>query len=146
MDDLRYRMDDELYPNKLNSILDLVMNASDSDSSNKLMTRYCSELNTILSSDSSTINGLIDVDALKIRMGEDFKDNIYKENGYFNQFVDDVVDSLVEKFPMLSYFRKSLTSGISDKLSEDFGTTVEIDDDVFNRIVQSIVDYIRNIV
>lgn len=146
MDDLRYRMDDDLYPNKLNSILDLV-NASDSDSSNKLMlTRYCSELNTILSSDSSTIKGLIDVDALKRRMGEDFKDNIYKENGYFNQFVDDAVDSLVEKFPMLSYFRKSLTSGISNKLSEDFGTTVEIDDDVFNRIVQSIVDYIRNIV
>ena len=146
MDDLRYRMDDELYPSKLNSILDLVMNASDSDSSNKLITRYCSELNTILSSDSSTIKGLIDVDALKRRMGEDFKDNIYKENGYFNQFVDDAVDSLVEKFPMLSYFRKSLTSGISDKLSEDFGTIVEVDDDVFNRIVQSIVDYIRNIV
>ena len=145
MDDLRYRMDDELYPSKLNSILDLV-NASDSDSSNKLMTRYCSELNKILSSDSSTIKGLIDVDALKRRMGEDFKDNIYKENGYFNQFVEDAVDSLVEKFPMLSYFRKSLTSGISDKLSEDFGTTVEVDDDVFNRIVQSIVDYIRNIV
>ena len=47
---------------------------------------------------------------------------------------------------MLSYFRKSLTSGISDKLSEDFDTSVEVDDDVFNRIVQSIVDYIRNIV
>ena len=135
-------MDDESYPNKLNSILNLV-NASDSDS-NK-MTRYCSELNEILSSDS-TIKGLIDVDALKRRMSEDFKDNIYKENGYFNQFVEDAVDSLVEKFPMLSYFRKSLTSGISDKLSEDFGTIVEIDDDVFNSIVQSIVDYIRNIV
>ena len=144
MDDLRYRMDDELYPSKLNSILDLV-NASDSDSSNKLMTRYCSELNKILSN-GSTIKGLIDVDALKRRMSEDFKDNIYNENGYFNQFVEDAVDSLVEKFPMLSYFRKSLTSGISDKLSEDFGTTVEVDDDVFNRIVQSIVDYIRNIV
>ena len=138
-------MDDDLYPDKLNSILNLV-NASDSDSSNKLMTRYCSELNKILSSDSSTIKGLIDVDALKRRMGEDFKDNIYKENGYFNQFVEDAVDSLVEKFPMLSYFRKSLTSGISDKLSEDFDTTVEVDNDVFNRIVQSIVDYIRNIV
>ena len=138
-------MDDELYPSKLNSILDLV-NASDSDSSNKLMTKYCSELNKILSSDSSTIKGLIDVDALKRRMSEDFKDNIYNENGYFNQFVEDAVDSLVEKFPMLSYFRKSLTSGISDKLSEDFGTTVEVDDDVFNRIVQSIMDYIRNIV
>lgn len=144
MDDLRYRMDDDLYPSKLNSILDLV-SASDSDSSNKLMTRYCSELNKILSN-SSTIKGLIDVDALKRRMSEDFKDNIYKENGYFNQFVEDAVDSLVEKFPMLSYFRKSLTSGISDKLSEDFGTIVEIDDDVFNRIVQSIMDYIRNIV
>lgn len=138
-------MDDELYPSKLNSILDLV-NASDSDSSNKLMTKYCSELNKILSSDSSTIKGLIDVDALKRRMSEDFKDNIYNENGYFNQFVEDAVDSLVDKFPMLSYFRKSLTSGISDKLSEDFGTTVEVDDDVFNRIVQSIMDYIRNIV
>lgn len=137
-------MDDDLYPSKLNSILDLV-NASDSDS-NKLMTRYCSELNKILSSGSSTIKGLIDVDALKRRMSEDFKDNIYNENGYFNQFVEDAVDSLVEKFPMLSYFRKSLTSGISDKLSEDFGTTVEVDDDVFNRIVQSIMDYIRNIV
>ena len=137
-------MDDDLYPDKLNSILDLV-NASDSDSSNKL-TKYCSELNKILSSDSSTIKGLIDVDALKRRMSEDFKDNIYNENGYFNQFVEDAVDSLVEKFPMLSYFRKSLTSGISDKLSEDFGTTVEVDDDVFNRIVQSIMDYIRNIV
>ena len=136
-------MDDDLYPDKLNSILNLV-NASDSDS-NKLMTRYCSKLNEILSN-GSTIKGLIDVDALKRRMGEDFKDNIYKENGYFNQFVEDAVDSLVEKFPMLSYFRKSLTSGISDKLSEDFGTTVEVDDDVFNRIVQSIVDYIRNIV
>ena len=138
-------MDDDLYPDKLNSILDLV-NASDSDSSNKLMTKYCSELNKILSSDSSTIKGLIDVDALKRRMSEDFKENIYNENGYFNQFVEDAVDSLVEKFPMLSYFRKSLTSGISDKLSEDFGTTVEVDDDVFNRIVQSIMDYIRNIV
>ena len=138
-------MDDELYPSKLNSILDLV-NASDSDSSNKLMTRYCSELNKILSNGSSTIKGLIDVDALKRRMSEDFKDNIYNENGYFNQFVEDAVDSLVEKFPMLSYFRKSLTSGTSDKLSEDFGTTVEVDDDVFNRIVQSIMDYIRNIV
>ena len=138
-------MDDELYPSKLNSILDLV-NASDSDSSNKLMTKYCSELNKILSNGSSTIKGLIDVDALKRRMSEDFKDNIYNENGYFNQFVEDAVDSLVEKFPMLSYFRKSLTSGISDKLSEDFGTTVEVDDDVFNRIVQSIMDYIRNIV
>ena len=110
------------------------------------MTKYCSELNKILSNGSSTIKGLIDVDALKRRMSEDFKDNIYNENGYFNQFVEDAVDSLVEKFPMLSYFRKSLTSGISDKLSEDFGTTVEVDDDVFNRIVQSIVDYIRNIV
>ena len=136
-------MDDDLYPDKLNSILDLV-NASDSDS-NKL-TRYCYELNEILSNGSSTIKGLIDVDALKRRMSEDFKDNIYNENGYFNQFVEDAVDSLVEKFPMLSYFRKSLTSGISDKLSEDFGTTVEVDDDVFNRIVQSIVNYIRNIV
>ena len=136
-------MDDDLYPSKLNSILDLV-DASDSDSSNKL-TRYCSELNEILSN-GSTIKGLIDVDALKRRMGEDFKNNIYKENGYFNQFVEDAVDSLVEEFPMLSYFRKSLTSGISDKLSEDFDTTVEVDDDVFNRIVQSIVDYIRNIV
>ena len=138
-------MDDDLYPSKLNSILDLV-NASDSDSSNKLMTKYCSELNKILSNGSSTIKGLIDVDALKRRMSEDFKENIYNENGYFNQFVEDAVDSLVEKFPMLSYFRKSLTSGISDKLSEDFGTTVEVDDDVFNRIVQSIMDYIRNIV
>ena len=143
MDDLRYQMDDELYPSKLNSILDLV-NARDSDSSNKLI-KYCFELNEILSN-GSYIKGLIDVDALKRRMGEDFKENIYKENGYFNQFVEDAVDSLVEKFPMLSYFRKSLTSGISDKLNEDFGTTIEIDDDVFNRIVQSIVDYIRNIV
>ena len=81
-------MDDDLYPNKLNSILDLVKNASDSDSSNKLITRYCSELNDILSSDSSTIKGLIDVDALKRRMSEDFKDNIYKNNGYFNKFVE----------------------------------------------------------
>ena len=136
-------MDDDLYPDKLNSILNLV-NASDSDSSNKL-TRYCSKLNEILSN-GSTIKGLIDVDALKRRMSEDFKENIYKNNGYFNKFVEDAVDSLVEKFPMLSYFRKSLTSGISDKLSEDFGTTVEVDDDVFNRIVQSIADYIRNIV
>ena len=142
VDDLRYQMDDDLYPDKLNSILDLV-NASDSDS-NKL-TRYCSKLNEILSN-GSTIKGLIDVDALKRRMSEDFKDNIYKNNGYFNQFVNYAVDQLVEKFPILSYFKKSLTSGISDKLNGDFGTSVEVDDDVFNRIVQSIVDYIRNIV
>lgn len=82
-------MDDDLYPDKLNSILNLV-NASDSDSSNK-MTRYCSKLNEILSN-GSTIKGLIDVDALKRRMSEDFKENIYKNNGYFNQFVNYAVD------------------------------------------------------
>lgn len=135
-DNLSFQLPTESYPANLNSILELI-GASDSDEFK--LNRYCTEIYNRLGKID-----FIDLEELKGMIGSDFIGNRFEDGGYLQSIVNEVVEKLIRDFPMLSYFKNTLTSSIGSWL---LGATVkEVNVATFNQVVESINAHIRGLV